>query len=98
MSELNQYKAQPSWFDLPEKVADEIHRIYVTEQKSMDEAVRLAKQRTGLQFNAENGRRFIRANGWKRPPSFYSKRSPWYGLARAAFEESKAKNRVAGDG
>jgi hypothetical protein len=88
------YKADPSWFDLPTKAADVIHQVYVVEIRSMDDAIRLARVRTGIEFKSEDARRFIRANGWKRPPQFYSKRSPWQGQARASIAEKRAKRRT----
>lgn len=97
MSENPKYRVDPGRFDLPPEVGDLIHQIYVVEQKSMDDAVRIAKMRTGLKFSPENGRRFIRANGWKRSPRFYAKRSPWQGHARLALEEHKARDRMNGN-
>lgn len=95
MSHPTKYQADPATFGIPPEAADILYEIYVVEQKSMGEAVRLAKLRTGMKFSPENGHNFIRANGWKRSPQFYSKRSPWAGAQRAAHEERKAKDRAA---
>ena len=94
MSESEKYKAPPSWFDLSNEVADGLQQAYVVEVKSMDEAIQVVRMRTGAKFSPDKARRFIRANGWKRSPRFYARRSPWQGHARVAMEERKARDRM----
>ena len=95
MDSVPSYKADPADFDLSSEVADLLYQVYVVDVKSMEDAIRTARTRTGSSFRSENGRRFIRANGWKRSPQFYSKRSPFQGKARAAIAETRAKHRTS---
>ena len=98
MSDPPKYQAEPAQFNLPPEVGTLIHQLYVVEEKSMTDALRITQMRTGLKFSPDNGKAFIRANGWKRSLSFYAQKSRWTGLARAAHEERKAKDRAAGHG
>lgn len=83
--------AKPPYYGLTEVVREAIKVLYVNEEKSVRESVRLARLRSGEKIDEALAGKFIRYHGWTRSQSYYAKRSTFAGHNKACFEEAKAK-------
>lgn len=88
---MSEFKVDPADYGMTVEAARTLHRLYVVEERSMEDAVRLAKEKAGQQVTRTQGKQFIRDNRWVRPQRFYAKKSVWCNYNHAHFEQTMRK-------
>lgn len=91
------FRLPPEEYGLTQEEGEALYKAYVTEEKIIPEAIKAASKELGCQLTIGHATKFIRANGWTRSQSFYSRRNPFHGYSRASIEARKAQLKRRGE-
>lgn len=84
------FKVAPETFGLTPEQGEALYEQYVVEEKTVAVATHLASKKLRVKIPEARAAKFIRANGWTRPRSYYARRNPFKSLTRANIEGGKA--------
>ncbi|KPL02550.1 MAG: hypothetical protein AMK75_02640 [Planctomycetes bacterium SM23_65] len=85
-----EFKAKPEDFGFTQEQAEALYDAYVTQELTIPQACKAASKKLECPIPERRAALFLRRNGLTRSISYYAKRNPFHGLARADAEKAKA--------